>query len=94
MKIIKYTGNAKYVVGLARNEEKKYIFFANIDTISLKQHEEDMEIAPHNMRFAFSKEFIIEILLKIGSDNSFMHFLEIESEKEYETIMKFLEFIL
>lgn len=94
MEIIKYKGTDKYIVGLAKNENKNYIFFAYIDSIALNQETEDFEIYGRGIKYITSKKYTIELLLKLSADNSFIHFLEIENEKEYELIVKFLEIIL
>ena len=94
MEILKYKGTDKYIVGLAKNENKNYIFFAYIDSIALNQETEDFEIYGRGIKYITSEKYIIELLLKLGANNSFIHFLEIKDEKEYETVCKFLEFIL
>ena len=94
MEIIKYKGNERYIVGLAKNDSKKYIFFANVDGIIMNQEAEELASYGSFIKFIDSKKYTIELLLKLGTDNSFIHFLEIENEKEYELITKFLEIIL
>ena len=95
MQILKYEGNDKYIVGLAENDKENYIFFAKIDTISLnKEIEEEKDNYGGLIKFISSKKCTIEFLLKINSDNSFIHILKIEDKKEYETICRFLRFIL
>ena len=46
------------------------------------------------IKFYSSQNYTIEFLLKLSNDNSFMHLLEIEDEKEYDTVCKILEFAL
>lgn len=98
MEIIKYKGNDNYIVGLAKNDNQKYIFFAYIANISLNSEQDEWEASSgfdrRLLKFTTYKKFILEFLLKEGNNNTIFHLIKIEDEKEYDTICKFLEFIL
>lgn len=99
MKIVKYQGNDNYIVGLCKDDKnKKYVFFSYIDVITIDQKTEEYNVhfdTYDKMKIFHSKQCILEFLLKESKkDNSILHLLEIEDEKEYTTIIKFLEYIL
>ena len=98
MEILKYKGNDNYIVGMTKEGNQKYIFFAYIADISLNSKQDECEAFDcfdrKLTRFAVHKDFILEFLLKEGKNNTFFHLIKIEDEKEYDTICKFLEFIL
>lgn len=94
MQILKYTGNEKYIVGLVKDKEQKYILFAKIDSILLNDEKEELDINGGLIKYVSSRKYTIEFLLKLGNDNSFIHFLEIKDEKEYDIVCKILESIL
>ena len=93
MQILKSRGNNNYIIGLAKNNEKKFIFFAKIASIILNNEKEE-DMLGGLIKFYSSQNYTIEFLLKLSNDNSFMHLLEIEDEKEYDTVCKILEFAL
>lgn len=94
MQILKYKGNEKYIIGLAKDEEQKYIFFAKIDSILLNDEKEELDTYGGLIKYISSRKSTIEFLLELGNDNSFIHLLKIKDEKEYDTVCKILEIIL
>ena len=98
MEILKYKGNDDYIIGITKEDNQKYIFFAYITDISLKSEQDECEALDcfdrRVARFTTYKNFILEFLLKEGKNNTIFHLIKIEDEKEYDTIVKFLEFIL
>ena len=94
MQILKYKGNEKYIVGLAKDEEQKYIFFAKIDSILLNDEKEELDSYGGLIKYTSSRKYTIEFLLGLGNDHSCVHLLEIEDVKEYDTVCKILEIIL
>lgn len=94
MQILKFKGNGKYIVGLAKDQEQKYIFFAKVDNIILNDEKDEIDSYGGLIKYISSRKYTIEFLLGLGNDNSFIHLLEIENEKEYDTVCKILEIIL
>lgn len=98
MEILKYKGNDDYIIGITKKDNQKYIFFAYIANITLKSEQDECEAFDgfdrRVARFTTYKNFILEFLLKEGKNNTIFHLIKIEDEKEYDTIVKFLEFIL
>ena len=89
-----FEGNEEYIIGLAKDEEQKYIFFAKIDSILLNDEKEELDSYGGLIKYISSRKYTIEFLLGLGNDNSFIHLLEIKDEKEYDTVCKILEIIL
>ena len=98
MEILKYKGNDNYITGIIKEDNQKYVFFAYIAGISLNNEQNEYKTTDCFNRiiskFTTYKNFTLEFLLKEGKNNTIFHLIEIEDEKEYDTIVKFLEFIL
>ena len=98
MEILKYKGNDNYIIGIAKEGNQKYIFFAYIASILLNSEQGKYEVTDCFdrivSRFTAYKNFTLEFLLKASKNNDIFHLIKIDDEKEYDTIVKFLEFIL
>lgn len=98
MEILKYKGNDNYIIGIAKEDNQKYVFFAYIAGISLDSEQDECEAFDRfdrrMARFTTYKNSMLKFLLKEGKNNTIFHLIKIEDEKEYDTIVKFLEFIL
>lgn len=98
MEILKYKGNDDYIIGIVKEDNQKYVFFAYIASISLKSGQDEYEAVDcfnkTISRFTIYQNFTLEFLLKENKNNNIFHLIKIEDEKEYDTIVKFLEFIL
>lgn len=97
MEIIKYEGfgsnKNKYFTGLMKDEKHYYIFIGKVFNVCLNSDKE-INTINEDIRFISSIHARIEISLKEMEDNTLFKLFEINSEKEYDTIVSVVKSLL
>ena len=97
MEIIKYEGNANYIIILYKEEEKLYVFYARTDSLVLNSEVEDINCLDGyeyiKTRFSFKRDFTINIPLR-QRGNKVFSIIQVDNEKAYDLIKTVVEDLL
>ena len=93
--VLKYQGNDKYICILGINEKDElFIFYALTGKLSIEINKEKEEYdisCCQRLIFCCSKDYEIKIPLELTKNNSLLHILKIDDEKEYNHICSVVE---
>ena len=98
MEIVKFEGNSRYIIGMAKEKEQLFVFYGLIDGFCINSIVDDAYAYNLNdipiCHFYLNKTYEIKIPLKIKRNNKVITLLKITTENEYIKIKAVLEDLL